>query len=266
MASPRHVLILGGHGKVAQLLTPLLLKRSWAVTSVIRKEEQVPALEKLGSGLPGRLSVLVRSIEDVDSQEKAASILDEVNPDYVAWSAGAGGKYGTEGTYRIDRDAAINFINAAAAKPSISRFLLISYNGSRRKSAPWWTVDEWEDYNKNINFGVLATYYQAKIAADEVLYEVSKNSPTLVGIDLRPGELTDDPKGNVTLGKTPGVKGRVPRETVAYVTDAILAAEGVRSGWIDLLEGDDDINEAVAAVVRNGVDAAEGEDIHAKYA
>lgn len=88
MASPHHVLILGGHGKIAQLLTPLLLKRSWTVTSVIRKQEQVPAVEKLGAGLPGRLSVLVRSIEDVDSQEKAASILDEVNPDYVAWSAG----------------------------------------------------------------------------------------------------------------------------------------------------------------------------------
>ncbi|KAM0263516.1 hypothetical protein ACHAQJ_001134 [Trichoderma viride] len=241
MASPRHVLILGGHGKIAQILTPLLLKRSWAVTSVIRKEEQVPAVEKLGAGLPGRLSVLVRSIEGVDSQEKAASILDEVNADYVAWSAGAGGKYGAEGTFRIDRDAAIHFINAAAAKPSISRFLLVSYNGSRRKGASWWGAGEWEDYNKSINQGVLATYYQAKLPADEVLYEVSKTSPSLVGIDLRPGTLTDDPKGNVTL------------------------AEGVKSGWLDLLQGDDDIDEAVAAAVRSGVDAAEGEDIYAKY-
>lgn len=179
---------------------------------------------------------------------------------------GAGGKYGAEGTYRIDRDAAINFINAAAAKPSISRFLLVSYNGSRRKAAPWWTASEWEDYHKNINFGVLATYYQAKIAADEVLYEVSKQSPTLVGIDLRPGRLTDDPKGNVTLGRNKDVQGEVSRETVAHVADAILAADGVKSGWIDLLKGDDDINEAVAAVVRDGVDAAEGEDIYAKYA
>lgn len=88
MASPRHVLILGGHGKIAQLLTPLLLKRSWAVTSVIRTEEQIPAIEKLGAGLPGKLQVLVRSIAAVDTQEKAASILDEVNADYVAWSAG----------------------------------------------------------------------------------------------------------------------------------------------------------------------------------
>jgi nucleoside-diphosphate-sugar epimerase len=285
MASPRHVLILGGHGKIAQILTPLLLKRSWAVTSVIRKQEQVSAVEKLGAGLPGKLSVLVRSIEGVDSQEKAASILDEVNADYVAWSAGmlnnlnllvfryfnkhfflgAGGKYGAEGTFRIDRDAAIHFINAAAAKPSISRFLLVSYNGSRRKGAPWWSASEWEDYNKSINHGVLATYYQAKIAADEVLYEVSKTSPTLVGIDLRPGALTETPKGNVTFGKNKAVKGSVSRETVAYVIDAVLATEGVKSGWLDLLQGEDDIDEAVAAAVRDGVDAAEGEDIYAKY-
>ncbi|KAL7942579.1 hypothetical protein V8C42DRAFT_148513 [Trichoderma barbatum] len=265
MASPHHVLILGGHGKVAQLLTPLLLKRSWTVTSVIRKQEQVPAVEQLGAGLPGKLSVLVRSIEGVDSQEKAASILDEVNPNYVAWSAGAGGKYGPEGTNRIDRDAAIHFINAAAAKPSITRFLLVSYNGSRRKAAPWWSASEWDDYHKNINFGVLANYYKAKLAADEVLYEVSKKSPTLTGIDLRPGRLTEAPKGKVTLGKNERVHGSVSRDTVAHVIDALFAAEGVKSGWVDLLEGDDDINEAVAAVIRDSVDAAEGEEIYVKY-
>ncbi|KAL9477477.1 hypothetical protein ACSS6W_007318 [Trichoderma asperelloides] len=265
MASPRHVLILGGHGKIAQLLTPLLLKRSWVVTSVIRKEEQVPTVEKLGAGLPGKLNVLVRSIEGVDTQEKAASILDEVNADYVTWSAGAGGKYGAEGTFRIDRDAAIHFINAAAAKPSISRFLLISYSGSRRKGAPWWSASEWEEYNQKVNNGPLATYYQAKLPADEVLYEVSKTSPTLVGIDLRPGALTDDPVGKVEFGKTKKVRGNIPRESVAHVIDRILAAEGVKSGWLDLVEGDVDIDEAVTAAIRDGVDTAEGEDIYAKY-
>jgi dTDP-4-dehydrorhamnose reductase len=83
-----HVLVLGGHGKVAQLLTPLLLQRSWTVTSVIRAQEQVPTIEKLGAGQPGKLNVLVRSIEDVTSQEQAAGILAEVKPDYIAWSAG----------------------------------------------------------------------------------------------------------------------------------------------------------------------------------
>lgn len=84
-----HVLLLGGHGKIAQLLTPLLLKRSWTVTSVIRSPDQVPAIERLGSGLPGSLNVLVSSIEDVVSQDAASKILADVKPDYIVWSAGA---------------------------------------------------------------------------------------------------------------------------------------------------------------------------------
>ena len=96
MSAPHHVLVLGGHGKIAQLLTPLLLRRSWTVTSVIRKQEQVSTIEKLGSGLPGKLNVLVHSIEDIGSQDQAAAVLDKVKPDYIAWSAGAGGKGGPE--------------------------------------------------------------------------------------------------------------------------------------------------------------------------
>ena len=91
-----HVLLLGGHGKIAQLLTPLLLKNSWTVTSIIRAQEQVPTIEALGKGQPGKLNVLVHSIEDVSSQDQAASLLNKVSPDYIAWSAGAGGKGGAE--------------------------------------------------------------------------------------------------------------------------------------------------------------------------
>ena len=83
-----HVLLIGGHGKVAQLLTPLLLKRSWTVTSVIRAQDQVPTIESLGAGQPGKLNVLVTSIEDITSQDQAAQILKDVKPDYVAFSAG----------------------------------------------------------------------------------------------------------------------------------------------------------------------------------
>lgn len=92
----KHVLVLGGHGKVSQFLTPILLRKSWTVTSIIRTEEQIPAIQKLGESLQGRLNVLVRSIEDVKSESQAKSILDEVKPDYVVWSAGAGGRGGAE--------------------------------------------------------------------------------------------------------------------------------------------------------------------------
>lgn len=83
-----HVLLLGGSGKVSQLLTPLLLQRSWTVTSIIRNPDQVANLERLGVNQKGKLNVLVRSLDDVKSEAQAKSIIDEVKPNYVVWSAG----------------------------------------------------------------------------------------------------------------------------------------------------------------------------------
>jgi hypothetical protein len=83
-----NILLIGGHGKVAQLLTPLLLSRSWNVTSMIRTGDQKPTIEKLSQGQPGKLNVLVSSVEDVKSEGDAQEILDQVKPDWVVWTAG----------------------------------------------------------------------------------------------------------------------------------------------------------------------------------
>ncbi|KAK0714390.1 hypothetical protein B0T21DRAFT_426566 [Apiosordaria backusii] len=259
----------GGHGKVAQLLTPLLLKRAWTVTSVIRTQEQVPTIKKLGQGgdIKGKLNVLVRSLEDVKSEGDARRVIEDAGKDggkgvdYVVWSAGAGGKGGPERTYAIDRDAAIHFIHASASIPSITRFLMVSYLASRRAKPSWWSDEEWKAA-EHVNNEVLPTYYKAKIAADEELYRVSRGSKSLVGINLRPGTLTLEPAGKVELGKTKGSRGDVGRETVAVVADKLLAKEGVRNSWIDLLDGEEDVDEAVERVVREGVDAAEGEPVY----
>ncbi len=144
----------------------------------------------------------------------------------------------------------------------MKRFLLVSYNGSRRAGASWWPAGEWDEYNNKVNYGVLATYFQAKIVADEVLHETTKKSPHLVGIGLRPGTLTDDPAGNIEFGKTAHLKGTVPRETVAQVADALLGADGLKSGWYDLLAGDDKIDTAVSKAIKDGIDTAEGEAIY----
>lgn len=101
MSSLHHVLLLGGTGKVAQLLTPLLLQRSWNVTSIIHDPARVASLEKLGQGQKGNLNVLVHSLEEVTSEAQAKSIIDEVKPDYVVWSAGAAGKGGPERVLKL---------------------------------------------------------------------------------------------------------------------------------------------------------------------
>jgi len=87
MSAPR-VLLLGGHGKVALHLTPLLLAKSWNVVAVIRDPKQQDEILALGKGLKGQVDVLVESLEDVKSDADAQKVLDKVKPDYVVWSAG----------------------------------------------------------------------------------------------------------------------------------------------------------------------------------
>jgi hypothetical protein len=55
---------------------------------MIRNKDQVPNVEALAGKQPGKLNVLVRSVEEVKSEEQAKAIIDEVKPDYVVWSAG----------------------------------------------------------------------------------------------------------------------------------------------------------------------------------
>ena len=88
MAPTPRILLLGGHGKVSLLMTPKLVSRSWNVTSVIRNPDQKAEILEAGKKGPGKVDVLVESIEDVKSEGDAKRILDLVKPDWVIWSAG----------------------------------------------------------------------------------------------------------------------------------------------------------------------------------
>jgi len=85
--TPR-ILLLGGHGKISLLMTPKLLARSWNLTSVIRDPAQKAAIQEAGKAGPGKLDVLVESLDEVKSESDAKRILDLVKPDWVIWSAG----------------------------------------------------------------------------------------------------------------------------------------------------------------------------------
>jgi nucleoside-diphosphate-sugar epimerase len=268
--SQKNILLIGGHGKVSQLLTPLLLAKSHNVTSMIRTAEQKPAIEKLSQGQSGKLNVFVSNVADVKSEEDAKKILDQVKPDWVIWSAGAGGKGGAEMTYAVDRDAAIAFTRASVHTESVKKFLTVSYLSSRRGRASWWSDEDWEAAQKTNN-EVLPTYYKAKIAADEVLTVLSKErydegvkksvpaNERFCGISLRPGGLTDAEAGGVKAGKI-GVGGKTSRATTAHAIVAALETDGAK-GWIDVIDGDEDVTKAVQALVKNGVDTADEESL-----
>ncbi|KAJ8107777.1 hypothetical protein OPT61_g8633 [Boeremia exigua] len=263
-----HVLLIGGHGKVSQLLTPLLLSRSWNVTSVIRTAEQKPAIEALGKNQPGKLDVLVSSVSDVKTESDAKQIIDRVKPDWVVWSAGAGGKGGAANTLAVDHDAAIAFTKASIHTPSVKKFLTVSYLSSRRGRPSWWADSDWETAQKTNN-EILPTYFKAKIAADEVLTVLSRErveqeakdgvpeKERFAGISLRPGALTDAKAGGVKVGKL-GAGGKTSRDTTAHAIAATLETDF--RGWLDVIDGDEDPTTAIQKLSDQGIDTAEEED------
>lgn len=88
MSTPTRVLLLGGHGKVSMHLTPLLLAKKWDVTSVIRNPDQEKEITDLGKGQPGKVDVLIESLDEVKTQADAQKVIDQVKPDIVVFSAG----------------------------------------------------------------------------------------------------------------------------------------------------------------------------------
>jgi len=267
-SAPR-VLLLGGHGKVSLLLQPLLLARKWNITSVIRNPDQEAEIIALGKDKPGKIEVLIDSLDDVKDASHAERVLNKVKPDIVVWSAGAGGKGGPSRTRAVDMVAAKAYISASLAMPSVRKFLMVSYIASRRGSPPWWT-DADKKEAEHVNTTVLANYFKAKVEADEYLEALTQKrldsgDTSFQTINLRPGTLTDSPgTGKVSLGKTTA-RGSVTRENVALVADALLARDDTR-GWFDLLDGDDDIEDAIDKLVKSGHNGLEGEDMERIHA
>ena len=189
------VLLLGGHGKIAMLLTPMLLARSWSVTSVIRNPDHKSEILKLGEGQKGKIDVIIDSLDDVKSDAAANKLLDQVKPSIVVWSAGAGGKGGPSRTFAIDRDAAKHYIKTSLAEPSVKKFLMVSYIASRRNRPSWWTDEDWNGAQE-VNNGALKNYFAAKVEADEYLTALAKKrvdagDKEFQCINLRPGSLTE---------------------------------------------------------------------------
>ncbi|EXL82334.1 hypothetical protein FOPG_04593 [Fusarium oxysporum f. sp. conglutinans race 2 54008] len=262
MASNRHVLVLGGNGKISRLLTVILLEKSWTVTSLIRNPDQIDDLKKISEGLPGEHKILVHDLIKVDSQEKAAAILDEVKPDSVVFSAGGLDlrPVAVRCIIRIDRDAAIFFIKASVANKSVGHHLQVSYLGARREQAPWWTAEDWEGWKK-VNSTFLGPYYEPKTAADEALVTEARKRDGLTAVSVRPGGLTDKDEGGVLLGQTKQARGMTTRASTARVMALVLEKEGVKGHWLDVLDGEEDAENAVDRYVRDETECAEGEPV-----
>ncbi len=209
------VIVIGGHGKVALLLAPILVERGDEVTSVFRNPDHSDDVAGTGA------HPVVADIERLDTDALADLLAGH---DAVVWSAGAGGGNPAR-TYAVDRDAAIRTIDAAE-QADVQRFAMVSYFGA----GPNHGVPQDDPF---------FPYAEAKAAADAHL-RASRLDWTILG----PGRLTLEPAtGRIVIG----AGSEVSRADVALVVAAVLAIDSTIGRTIEFNNGETPIAEALAA-------------------
>jgi nucleoside-diphosphate-sugar epimerase len=209
------VVIAGGHGKIALLLTRRLTARGDEVVGLIRNPDHAGDVRAAG-GEP-----VVRDLEAATEQDIARAV---GSADQVVFAAGAGPGSGTARKLTMDRDGAIKMVEAAA-EIGAERFLIVSSVGT--ESPP-----DGDD--------TFSVYLRAKADADAAVM-ASDRSWTV----LRPGSLTDDPgNGRVRLSEEP-FHGRVPRDDVAASIAALLVAPAAIGKVLYINGGDQPIDQAL---------------------
>ncbi|MBB3820795.1 uncharacterized protein YbjT (DUF2867 family) [Xanthomonas arboricola] len=212
------ILVIGGHGKVARLLTPLLVRGGHQVTAVFRNPEHE------GDVIADGATPVVFDIEHADTAAIAAQLAGH---DAVVWSAGAGGGDAAR-TYAVDRDAAIRSMHAAE-QARVRRYVMVSYLGAGL------------EHGIGPDDGFFA-YAQAKAAADAHL-----RSTALDWTVLGPGRLTQDPpSGRITRDPGSDADGGASRANVAQVIAAALATPASIGKTVGFIDGQTPIQQALS--------------------
>ena len=215
-----HVVIAGGHGKIALRLTARLAARADIVTSLVRNPDHRADVEQAG-GRPVVVDLEATTVDDL------APILS--GADAVVFAAGAGPGSGAARKDTVDRAAAVLLAEAARAA-GVHRYLLVSSTGVDDPPRPG--TDE-----------VWAAYLAAKKAAEEAV-----RASALAWTILRPGALTDDPgTGRVLLAPPPVPRAEVTRDDTAAVLVALIDTPATAGQILELRAGDTDVDKAVRA-------------------
>lgn len=215
------IAVVGGSGKIARLLHPLLIEAGHQPVALVRKEEQRAALEAAGAEV---------RLLDIERSDAAAFAEAFAGCDAVVFSAGGGPDGNVERKRTVDLEGSLKSINAAR-RLGIRRFVQVSAINVDDPVPP--AAGE-----------VWAAYVAAKRDSDIALRES--------GLDwtiIRPGRLTDDPAtGLVALG--PDVaRGDVTRADVAAVLAAVVDRDDTAGHQWNLVAGDTPVGEALDRVV-----------------
>ncbi|KUG57393.1 NAD-dependent dehydratase [Serinicoccus chungangensis] len=218
------IAIIGGHGKIALQLGPLLAGHD--VDAVVRNPDHGPDVEAAG------MRPVVADVETM-SREQMTELLR--GHDAVVWTAGAGGG-DPERTYAVDRDAAIRSMDAAQ-EAGAERYLMVSYLGARTDHG----VPEDNPF---------FAYAEAKAAADEHLRGSQLDwtivAPGALSLDAGTGQIEVMGDGTGAI-ETP--EGRdVPRADVATVLALALDRDDLTGRMIEFLGGSTPVAQALDAV------------------
>ena len=208
--------IVGGAGQIARRLTPLLVERGHAVSSLYRKAEQEAELADLGATpVEGDLTAL--SVDALAERMRGH--------DAVLFAAGAGGA-GQEITNAVDGEGLRKTVDAARAA-GVDRVLLISVFPEAGRT-------------KGLGEG-FENYMAVKKEADVYLVQS--------GLDyfiLRPGTLTDEAGTGKVAADYALSYGSVTRDDVAAFLAEIVDRGGPARAIVELTGGETPAAEAAA--------------------
>lgn len=213
------VVIAGGHGQIALLLSRQLSDAGHQPVGLIRNPEHIADLQQVGA------DPAVVDLESAPVNELAGHL---AAADAVVFAAGAGPNSTAARKETVDRGAAILLAQAAAAA-GVRRYVMVSALNT----------DDFDPDSEEI----FQIYLRAKSEADAALRDTS-----LDWTIVRPGGLTDDdPTGLVTIASSTG-RAQIPRADVAAVIVAALLDPSTIGKQFELISGDTPIAEALAAL------------------
>ncbi|SDP37818.1 Nucleoside-diphosphate-sugar epimerase [Filomicrobium insigne] len=210
------VLIIGAAGGVGVRAAARLIARGHQATGLVRRREQVALLSSQGIGTV---------VGDVvkDSIETLAGHIR--GHDALLFTAGAGGRDGSEATIAVDGDGP-GKVAQAMRLAGVSRFYLVSV-----------FPEAWRERRMDDDF---EQYMVEKKKAETqiVLTELD-------WVVLRPSALTDEPGvGRVDLGLAK-VHEEIRRDDVAGTLVALMERSEIRRCILEVTGGDTPIAEAV---------------------
>ncbi|MDQ1596645.1 MAG: hypothetical protein QOI70_69 [Microbacteriaceae bacterium] len=213
------IVIAGGHGKIAMLLSRLLAEAGHEPIGLIRNPEHTDDLLAVGA------TPVVLDLEQSDVGE-VADVLGDV--DAVVFAAGAGPGSSAERKLTVDRDGAI-LLADAAGEAGVRRLIVISATGA-------------DDFHAESD-DVFQVYLRAKSEADAMV-----RGRDLDWTIVRPGALTNDAAtGLVNIGETVD-SGRIPRADVAALVARLIVENGAIHRQFEVVSGDTPIAEAVLSL------------------